>query len=279
MTITAGTGHSPEAEARAEAGTHHATAVPPAGRPGSQPREGQRPGRPRSNALKKRLRRHWATLPARLRLIRAAILLLTAALALLLLLAGLAVSATWDTVTGRDAPRTTSAAGLDLALNDMDAQAANILLSSGDAGADRMDVPYGKAVRFYGAARRTVSRELRTLAVAAEGDARAEHTVEALTENYQRDDRTIRRLVAEGKEREAVAFCISWDKNKSNAHFGAWMDALDEVTEINRTHFATSVREGRGAVAGLLPAAGGALMAAAALTVLSLRPRLVEFRG
>ncbi|MGW9137013.1 hypothetical protein [Streptomyces sp. NPDC055681] len=518
MTITAGTAHSPEAEARAEAGTHHATAVPPAGRPGSQPREGQRPGHPRSDALKGRLQRRWATLPARLRLIRAAILLLTAALALLLLLAGLAVSATWDTVTGRDAPRTTSAAGLDLALNDMDAQAANILLSSGDAGADRMDVPYGKAVGFYGAARRTVSRELRTLAVAAEGDARAEHTVEALTENfaryqeligralendgrkggkaaavddyrsatallsaeirpesqaliaanddayeaeydaarsrlsaelitavvlgllllallvvvqwylargfhrilnpalvaatlcacialavagqaiaassehlrgarrdafdsvvalsraravaydanadesryllvkqertgyeqafldksqqlygiegasidtydagleatwsayrtdptdlrftgefrreldnitfpreraaaertvetyavYQRDDRTIRRLVTEGKEREAVSFCISWDKNESNAHFGAWMDALDEVTEINRTHFATSVREGRGAVSGLLPAAGGALMAAAALTVLSLRPRLAEFRA
>lgn len=108
--------------------------------------------------------------------------------------------------------------------------------------------------------------------------AAAERTVETYAV-YQRDDRTIRRLVAEGKEQEAVAFCISWDKNKSNAHFGAWMDALDEVTEINRTHFATSVREGRGAVAGLLPAAGGALMAAAALTVLSLRPRLAEFRG
>ncbi|MFE7245998.1 hypothetical protein [Streptomyces sp. NPDC057580] len=195
MTITTGTALSPEAEARAEAGTRHATAVPPAGRPGSQSRGGQRPGRPRSDALKKRLRRRWATLPARLRLIRAAILLLTAALALLLLLAGLAVSATWDTVAGRDAPRTTSAAGLDLALNDMDAQAANILLSSGDAGADRMDVPYGKALGFYGAARRTVSRELRTLAVAAEGDARAEHTVEALTENFARYQELIGRAL------------------------------------------------------------------------------------
>ncbi|MFB7307292.1 hypothetical protein [Streptomyces sp. NPDC056192] len=57
------------------------------------------------------------------------------------------------------------------------------------------------------------------------------------------------------------------------------MDALDEVTEINRTHFATSVREGRGAVSGLLPAAGGALLATAAPPVLGLRPRLAEFRG
>ncbi len=58
----------------------------------------------------------------------------TVALALLLLLflpAGLAATGTWDTVDNRDAPRTTSAADLDLALNNMDAQAANMLLSSG----------------------------------------------------------------------------------------------------------------------------------------------------
>ena len=45
---------------------------------------------------------------------------------LLLLLAGLAASGTWDAVADRDSPRTTSAADLNLALNDMDAQAANI---------------------------------------------------------------------------------------------------------------------------------------------------------
>lgn len=507
MTITAGTAHSPETGAETEARTRQVTAVRPEGRPGPQPRGRQRPGRPSTGALRERLRCRWATQPAGLRLARAGILLLTAALALLLLLAGLAVSATWDTVDGRDAPRTTSAAGLGLALNDMDAQAANILLSSGDAGAGRMAVPYDKATGFYDSARRTVSRELRTLAVAAEGDTRAEHTVEALTENfaryqeligralendgraggkagalddyrsatallsmhirpesqaliaanndayesgydaarsrltaelvtavvlglllltalvvlqwylarqfhrilnpallagtlcaflafalggqalsassehlrgarrdafdsvvalsraraiaydanadesryllfeqertayeqsfldksqqlygiegatlatydtgmdetwdayrtdhadrrftgefrreldnitfpgeraaaertvrtyavYQRDDRTIRRLIAEGRAQEAVAFCISWGPGKSNAHFGAWMDALDEVTDINRTHFDASVREGRGAVSRLLPAAGGALVAAAALTVL-----------
>ncbi|MFK4227158.1 hypothetical protein [Streptomyces sp. NPDC019890] len=518
MTITAGTAQSPEAGSRTEAGTRHATAVRPVGKPGPRPRGRQLPGRPRLDALKQRLRRRWATLPARLRLARTGIVLLTAALGLLLLLAGLAVSDTWHTVAGRDAPRTTSAAGLGLALNDMDAQAANILLSSGDGGAGRMEVPYDKATGFYDSARRTVSRELRTLAVAAEGDAQSERTVEALTENfaryqeligralendgrsggkaaalddyqsatrllgshirpesqaliaanneayeaeydaarsrldaeliaavvlgllllaalvvlqwylakqfhrilnpallagtlcaflafalggqalaassdhlrgarrdafdsvvalsraraiaydgnadesryllfrqertayeqsfldksqqlygiegatlatydtgvdetwaayrtdhadlrftgefrreldnitfpgertaaertveayavYQRDDRTIRRLIAEGKEKEAIAFCISWDPGKSNAHFGAWMAALDQVTDINRTQFAASVREGRGAVSGLLPGAGGALVAAAALTVLGLRPRLAEFRA
>lgn len=213
---------------------------------------GQRPGRPRSDALKGRLRRHWATLPARLRLIRAAILLLTAALALLLLLAGLAVSATWDTVTGRDAPRTTSAAGLDLALNDMDAQAANILLSSGGAGADRMDVPYGKAVGFYGAARRTVSRELRTLAVAAEGDARAEHTVEALTENFARYQELIgRALENDGRKggkaaavddyRSATALLSAEIRPESQALIAANDDAYEAGYDAARSRLSAEL--------------------------------------
>jgi hypothetical protein len=41
--------------------------------------------------------------------------------------------------------------------------------------------------------------------------------------------------VARGKEREAVAFCISGEPGKSNAHFGAWMQALDDVTQIRST--------------------------------------------
>jgi hypothetical protein len=56
------------------------------------------------------------------------------------------------------------------------------------------------------------------------------------------------------------------------------MAALDQVTDINRAHFVSSVREGRSAVSGLLPWAGGLLLAAAALTALGLRPRLAEFR-
>jgi hypothetical protein len=84
--------------------------------------------------------------------------------------------------------------------------------------------------------------------------------------------------VAQGKEREAVAFCISWEPGMSNAHFGAWMNALDQVTDINRHHLTASVRAGRAEVTGLLPWALGALLAAAALAALGLRPRLAEFR-
>ncbi|MER5182020.1 hypothetical protein ABT009_27310 [Streptomyces sp. NPDC002896] len=531
MTITTGTTRSPEAEATTAARTghgartQHGQATHPAGGPDPRRRGGPRPDGPGHRLRREPAaawdalrRRHWATLPARLRLLRAATASLTTALALLLLLSGLAVSGTWDAIAGRDAPRTTSATDLDLSLNDMDAQAANILLSSGDAtGRGRMKTPYRKAVAFYGDARRAIGHDLRTLAVAAEGDRAAEKTVESLTDDfaeyqeligralendgrpggkaaaiadyrtatdllqdrllpqarklvdsnnrafeeeyraarsalaarlaagvtlgalllallgvlqwylartfrrvlnpgvlaatvctllavllgaqmldasgedlrgarrdafdsvvalsrarataydanadesrylldpqrrsqyerafwdksqqlygvkgailstyddgldrtwrayrrdpgdreftgefrreldnitftgeraaaertveayavYQRDDRRIRALVAEGRQREAVEFCISWEPGMSNDHFGAWMDALDRVTDINRHHFAASVSAGRSTVTGLLPWACGLLLAAGALTILGLRPRLAEFR-
>lgn len=462
-------------------------------------------------------RRYWAILPARLRLLRMTTVSLAVALTLLLASAGVAATGAWDVVAARDAPRTTSAADLDLALNDMDAQAANILLSSGNAGQGRLATPYAKAVGFYGDARRTIGHDLRTLAVAAQGDRTDEHTVESLTDDfaeyqeligrslendgrtggkpaalgdyrkatdllrnqllpdarklvdsndsafntqygkarsalatqrvvavvlgvlllvslgvlqwylarrfhrilnrgvlaatvcallavllgiqalsataehlrgarrdafdsvvalsraraiaydanadesrylldperrdqyaqtflaksqelyglkgatlatyddglattwrayrsdhgdlrftgefrreldnvtfagertaaekavetyavYQRDDRKIRALLTQGREREAVAFCMGWEAGTSNAHFGAWMTALDKVTDINRRHFTASVQAGRSSVEDLLPGALGALASVAALTALGLRPRLAEFR-
>ncbi|MGW7523210.1 hypothetical protein [Streptomyces sp. NPDC054783] len=464
-------------------------------------------------ALRRRL---WATVPARLRLLRAAAVLLTAALAVLVLVAGLAALGTWSSVVDRDAPRTTSAADLNLALNDMDAQAANVLLSSGDAGKGRLQTPYTKAVGLYGGARREIGHDLRALAVAAQGSRADEKTVETLTDDfaeyqeligralendghrggkpaaladyrratdllrtrllpaagslvssndaafdaeyssarsalsaqlaavlalgvlllavlgalqwylarsfhrilnpgvlaatvctltavilgahllsassgrlhvarrdafdsvvalsraraiaydanadesrylldpqrrtrygesflaksqqlyglrgatlstydtqlattwqayrtdhhdlrftgefrreldnitfpgeraaaertvdayavYQHDDRRIRALTASGKEREAVEFCMDWAPGTSNAHFGAWMTALDKVAGINRAHFTSSVDGGRGAVNELLPWTAGLLTAAVLLTLLGLRPRLAEF--
>jgi hypothetical protein len=462
-------------------------------------------------------RRYWAHVPARLRLLRAATILLATALVVLLAWAGLAASGTWNTVAGRDAPRTTSAADLELALNDMDAQAANLLLANGDAGKGRLETPYQKAVGFYGDARDEIGHDLRTLAVAAQGDRADEKTVESLTDSfaeyqeligralenddhsggrtaaladyrratdllqrqllpqartlvssnnavfnseytaarstlsaqlaavvalgvlllavlgllqwylsrrfqrtltplllsatvctllavllgtqllsatgedlrgarrdafdsvvalsraraiaydanadesrylldpqrrdqyarsflaksqelyglngatlstydaqlattwqayqaddhdlrftgefrreldnitftgergaaeetvetyavYQRDDRKIRALLAAGKEREAIEFCMGWEPGTSNAHFEAWMGALDKVTAINQRHFDGFADAGRSDVTELLPWALGALLAAAALTALGLRPRLAEFR-
>ncbi|WP_406517076.1 hypothetical protein [Streptomyces sp. NBC_00134] len=127
-------------------------------------------------------------------------------------------------------------------------------------------------LRFTGEFR----RELDNITFPGERAA-AEEAVETYAV-YQRDDRKIRALVAQGKEREAVAFGISWQPGMSNAHFGAWLAALDKVTDINRQHFTASVQAGRSAVGRLLPWALGALLAAVALTVFGLRPRYAEFR-
>ena len=127
-------------------------------------------------------------------------------------------------------------------------------------------------LRFTGEFR----RELDNITFPGERAA-AERTVDTYAA-YQRDDRKIRALVAAGKEREAVEFCMDWKPGTSNAHFGAWMAALDKVTDINRAHITSSVRDGRSAVSDLLPWTGGLLLAAMALTALGLRPRLAEFR-
>ncbi|MEU8619406.1 hypothetical protein [Streptomyces sp. NPDC048623] len=551
MTLTTGRAQQDPGEgARPAAAISHATVVrPPDPDPlgpdpdldprGPRSRGGSRPARPAGNGsegsegseepfprravhragvrVRGRIRALAATVPARLRLARTATLVLLAALAVLLLRSGLAADGAWDTAEQAHAPSITSAAGVDLALNDMDAQAANILLSSGEAGRGRLDEAYTKATGFYDDARRTVSHELRVLAVAAEGDPAAEETVDRLTENfaiyqerigralendarpggkadarsdyqsanqllgdellpeaealvrtndttyladytdardaldaeeltllalggllllllgalqwflavrfrrilnpglvaatlcavtalvlagqalsgtaeqmrvarhdsydsvvalskaralsyqanadeshfllfpslrssyestylersqklygvqgatldtyadrldvtwaayrgdhsvlrftgefrreldnitfpgereaaertidayavYQHDDRTFRDLVGQGKEREAVVFCLGWQPDQSNAHFGVWMTELQKLTDLNRSSFTSSAAEGRADLAGLLPAAGAALLLAALLTVLGLRPRLAEYR-
>ncbi|MCX5388842.1 hypothetical protein [Streptomyces sp. NBC_00094] len=106
--------------------------------------------------------------------------------------------------------------------------------------------------------------------------AAAERTIEAYAA-YQRDDRTIRSLVAAGREREAVSFCISWEPGKSNAHFGAWMKARDEVTAINSRAFDAAAADGRDTLTGRLPWAGLPPRRRRPGRP-GLRPRLAEFR-
>ncbi|MFG2879391.1 hypothetical protein ACGFYU_31035 [Streptomyces sp. NPDC048337] len=119
-------------------------------------------------------------------------------------------------------------------------------------------------------------RELDNVTFAGERDA-AEKAVEAYAV-YESDDRSFRKLVGEGKQVEATLFCIGWASDTSNAHFGNWMRALDRVTAINQSHFERATAEGRDSLITLAPAAGVALLLAAGLTVLGLRPRLAEFR-
>ncbi|MFI6469646.1 hypothetical protein ACIBL5_05180 [Streptomyces sp. NPDC050516] len=119
-------------------------------------------------------------------------------------------------------------------------------------------------------------RELDNITFPGEREA-AEKTVEAYAV-YQKDDRTFRQLIAEGRLQEATVFCIGWASDTSNAHFGQWMKALDQVTAINAAHHDRAIATGRDAIGVQTPIAAGALLLAGLLLVLGLRPRLAEFR-
>ncbi|KOU35383.1 hypothetical protein [Streptomyces sp. WM6378] len=119
-------------------------------------------------------------------------------------------------------------------------------------------------------------RELDNITFPGEREA-AEKTVDAYAV-YEKDDRTFRQLIADGKLQEATVFCIGWASDTSNAHFGQWMKALDQVTAINSAQHEQAVTSGRDAISVQAPISGVALLLAGGLVVFGLRPRLAEFR-
>ncbi|MFE5585534.1 hypothetical protein [Kitasatospora sp. NPDC056531] len=118
--------------------------------------------------------------------------------------------------------------------------------------------------------------ELRNITFPGEQDA-AERVLAAF-QQYQRDDRKIRELNAQGKLKEAVTFDTGLTPGQSNADFDALSAALDDTQAINQRAFETAVAttdDDLGATTAGLGAA--ALAAALALTALGVRSRLREF--
>lgn len=158
----------------------------PQGDPGPPPTSQRRP-RPETLPRTHRWRvRLLTSVPARLRLLRAAVVALAAGAAALLLAIGLTASGAWDGIDHRAAPRVTGADDLYFALNDMDAQAANLLLSSGGRGLAPMAPQHTAAQTAYAAARHQVSQDLLTLAAAAQGDAQASRTIVGFDDGFAR---------------------------------------------------------------------------------------------
>ncbi|MFJ4670722.1 hypothetical protein [Kitasatospora purpeofusca] len=118
--------------------------------------------------------------------------------------------------------------------------------------------------------------ELRNITFAGEQEA-AERVLAAF-QAYQRDDRRIRELNAQGRLKEAVTFNTGLATGQSNADFGLLAKALDDVQEINKHAMDRAVAATDGDLDATAAAVGGALLAAAlALAVLGVRPRLREF--
>ncbi|MFI9366406.1 hypothetical protein ACIG5E_35930 [Kitasatospora sp. NPDC053057] len=118
--------------------------------------------------------------------------------------------------------------------------------------------------------------ELRNITFPGEQEA-AERVLTAF-QQYQRDDRKIRELNAQGKHKEAVTFNTGTTPGQSNADFDVLSAALDDSQAINQRAFehavATTDDDLDATTAGL---GAAALAAALALTALGVRPRLREF--
>ena len=95
---------------------------------------------------------------------------------------------------------------------------------------------------------------------------------------YQLDDRKIRSLVAQGRLRDAIAYCTSLAPGGSNADFAAQDAALRHVTAINSDAFAASVSHGRAQLSTRIPLLAGDAVLVLLLCLWGVRPRLAEFR-
>ncbi|MFJ4796034.1 hypothetical protein [Kitasatospora purpeofusca] len=118
--------------------------------------------------------------------------------------------------------------------------------------------------------------ELRNITFPGEQEA-AERVLTAF-QAYQRDDRTIRELNAQGRLKDAVTFNTGLAAGQSNADFGLLATALDDVQAVNQHAMDRAVAATDGDLDATAAALGGALLVAAiALVVLGVRPRVREF--
>ncbi|WP_406209178.1 hypothetical protein OH807_38255 [Kitasatospora sp. NBC_01560] len=118
--------------------------------------------------------------------------------------------------------------------------------------------------------------ELRNITFVGEQDA-AERVLAAF-QAYQRDDRKIRELYAQGLLKEAVTFNTGLAAGQSNADFGVLSTAIDDVQAINQRALDHAVAATDDDLDAVSAAAGGTVLAAVlALTLLGVRPRLREY--
>ena len=95
--------------------------------------------------------------------------------------------------------------------------------------------------------------------------------------NYLAIDKQIRQLYNSGKVAEAVALCIGTNKGESNWAFDEYKDAQTRLNALNEKQFYLNIRIGRDRLEYFEIIAATALGGIAILTLLGLRPRLVEY--
>ncbi|MEU4584655.1 hypothetical protein AB0F92_21575 [Kitasatospora aureofaciens] len=110
------------------------------------------------------------------------------------------------------------------------------------------------------------------------GEQEAAERVLAAFQQYQRDDRKIRELNAQGKLKGAVTFDTGTTAGQSNADFDVLSAALEDNQAINQRAFDGAVAATDDDLDATTAGLGAAALAAAlALTAAGVRPRLREF--
>jgi hypothetical protein len=193
--------------------------------------------------------RFWSTAPGRLRLLRVLSATFAAALVALLAVAGLGASGAWNAIDHRAAPRVTGADDLYFALNDMDAQAANMLLSGGGLHLAAMPAQHTAAQRIYSTARHTVSTDLLTLGAAAEGDPQAESTVIGFNDDFSRYQELIGRALESDAHPGTKANALTDYRTATDLLRQSLLPAAERLGQSNDGAYEATYRSARSDVA------------------------------
>jgi hypothetical protein len=156
------------------------------------------------------------------------------------------VCAEFQAMGQRDAPEADATTGLYFALNDMDAQVANVLLVGGDSA---LAASRSQDLATFASDRATANQDLQQATI-SEADLAA-----------------------------AVAYDTGTAPGQSDGAFNQYDAALASVIAINASAFTAAIAGGEDGAVGWeagLPAAGLVLLVA--LTLAGVRPRLAEYQ-
>ncbi|WP_460341079.1 hypothetical protein [Actinoallomurus acanthiterrae] len=95
---------------------------------------------------------------------------------------------------------------------------------------------------------------------------------------YQQDDSTMRALARRGRLHDAIRFNTAYTPGNSNYDFDQYDKNLTALIDLNRSHFATSIRAGEKDLSGWSLIPWAAALGVAALALAGVRPRLAEYR-
>lgn len=97
-------------------------------------------------------------------------------------------------------------------------------------------------------------------------------------QTFQESDRSMRRLVAAGDDREAIALRMGANDGEVRGEFDRYDDSLEELYELHRGAFDSAIASGDRWIAGWAVGIPVAAVIIAGLVLAGVRPRLAEYR-